>query len=129
MAPFLDGVQLSQGYRATTRRQFTICHLVPRKSWYSFDRHWNNERLNRTESLPAVLIPRPLDWKFSAAPLGHCSVNFILRNPQLSTFSKCHWNIDKKNCQTIFDHVFESSLSVFLWFSFKKHQKMYFVNF
>ena len=28
---FMDGVQLSQSYRATTRRQFT------RSSWYSFN--------------------------------------------------------------------------------------------
>ena len=31
--PFLiNGVQLSQGYRATTRRQFTFYHSVPRSS-------------------------------------------------------------------------------------------------
>ena len=28
-APFMDGVQLPQGYRATSRRQFTFYHEVP----------------------------------------------------------------------------------------------------
>ena len=34
---FMDGIQLSQGYRATMRRQFTFYHSVPRSSWYSID--------------------------------------------------------------------------------------------
>ena len=29
---FINGVQLSQGYRATARRQFTFYHSVPRSS-------------------------------------------------------------------------------------------------
>ena len=33
---FMDGVQLPQSYRATSRRQFTFYHQVPRESWYSF---------------------------------------------------------------------------------------------
>ena len=28
-APFMDGVQLPQGYRATSRRPFTFYHEVP----------------------------------------------------------------------------------------------------
>ena len=42
---FMDRVQLHQGYRATTRRQFTFNHLVPRISWYSFDQPWKDKRL------------------------------------------------------------------------------------
>ena len=34
---FMDGVQLSQGYRATRRRQFTFYHSVPSSSQYSID--------------------------------------------------------------------------------------------
>ena len=38
----MDGVQLSQGYRATTRRQFIF--LLLWSSWYSFDRPRKDER-------------------------------------------------------------------------------------
>ena len=41
----MDAAQLPQGCRATSRTQFTFYHQVPRKSWYSFDRPWKNERL------------------------------------------------------------------------------------
>ena len=44
---FVDGVQLPQGYGATTGRQFTFYQHVPRNSWYSFDRPWKDERLSR----------------------------------------------------------------------------------
>ena len=33
---FMDGFQLSPGYRANTRRQFTFYHSVPRISWNSW---------------------------------------------------------------------------------------------
>ena len=42
---FMDGVQLSQSYRNTTRRKFTFYHLVPISSWYSFNRPRKDERL------------------------------------------------------------------------------------
>ena len=42
----MDGVQLSQGYRATTRRQFTFYHSVLRTTWYSFSQSWKDERLS-----------------------------------------------------------------------------------
>ena len=45
---FIDEVQLSQGYRATTRSPF---HSVPGSSWYSFDRPRKDERLNRLWSI------------------------------------------------------------------------------
>ena len=59
----MDGVQLPQGYRATTRRQFTFYQQVPRNSWYSFDRPRKDERLSQ-----------PLVWESSALttrPLVH----------------------------------------------------------
>ena len=34
----MDGVQLPQSYRATTKRQFIFYHSVPRSSWYLFYR-------------------------------------------------------------------------------------------
>ena len=33
---FMDEIQLPQGYRTTTRRNFTFYHLVLRNSWYFF---------------------------------------------------------------------------------------------
>ena len=60
--PFsVDGVQLSQGYRATTRRQFTFYHSFPRNSWYSFDRSMKYERLSCLWSRLAVLNMGPLN--------------------------------------------------------------------
>ena len=37
MPLFMDGVQLPQGYRATTRSKFTFYYWFPIYSWYSFD--------------------------------------------------------------------------------------------
>ena len=75
---FVDGVLLPQGYRATSRRQFTFYHQVPRTSWYSFDRLRKDERLSRPWSHPVVLNTEPLDWESSALtsrPLLHkCNV-------------------------------------------------------
>ena len=51
---------------ATSRRQFTFYHLVPRYSWYSFYRPRKDERLSRPWSHPAILNTGPLDWKSSA---------------------------------------------------------------
>ena len=71
---FVDGVQLSQGYKATTRRQFTFYHWLPRNSWYSYDRPRKDERLSQTWSHPVGLNTGPLDWKSSAIttrPLFH----------------------------------------------------------
>ena len=36
---FMNGVQLSQDYRAITRRQFTFYHSVPRCAWYPYKRY------------------------------------------------------------------------------------------
>ena len=59
---------------ATSRRQFTFYHSVPRNSWYSFYRPRKDERLSRPWSHPVVLNTGPLDWESSALttwPLLH----------------------------------------------------------
>ena len=50
---------------ATSRRQFTFYHSVPRNFWYSFYRPQKDERLSRPWSHPVVLNMGPLDWKSS----------------------------------------------------------------
>ena len=62
----MDFLQLPQGHRATTRRQFTFCHYFPRNSWYSFNRPQKDERLSRPWSHQVILNTRPLDWESSA---------------------------------------------------------------
>ena len=63
---FMDGVQLSQGYRATKRRQFTFYHSVPRNSWYSFNQPQKDERISLPWSHPVVSNMELLDWESSA---------------------------------------------------------------
>ena len=47
----MDGIQLSQGHRATTRRQFTFYHLIPITSWYSIFQLINIEKMKKAEEL------------------------------------------------------------------------------
>ena len=59
---------------ATSRREFTFYHSVPRNFWYSFYRPQKDERLSRPWSHPVVLNAGPLDWQSSALttrPLLH----------------------------------------------------------
>ena len=51
----MDGVQQSQGNRATMTRQFTFYHSVPRSFWCSFDGHRKDERLSRPWRYSVVL--------------------------------------------------------------------------
>ena len=53
---------------ATSRRQFSFYHSVPRNSWYSFYRPRKDERLSRPWSHPVVLITGPLDWESTTRP-------------------------------------------------------------
>ena len=62
----VDGVQLSQDYKAATRRQFTFYHQVPRRSCDLFDQPRKDERLSRLWNNPVVLNLGLLDLKFSA---------------------------------------------------------------
>ena len=52
--------------KATSRRQFTFYHSVPRNFWYLFHRPRKDERLSRPWSHPMVLNTGPLDWESSA---------------------------------------------------------------
>ena len=54
---FMDGVQLSLGCRATTKRQFTFYHYVPS---YSFDQPLKDERLSQSWSYQTVLQSKTL---------------------------------------------------------------------
>ena len=63
---FMDGVQLPQAYRATTKRQYIFQHLVPRSSWYSLDLSQKDKRLSWPRSHPVVLNPGLLNWESSA---------------------------------------------------------------
>ena len=95
---FMDGVQLSQGCRVTTRRQFTYYHLFRRSSWYSTDRPWKDERLSWPWSRPVALILEPLDWESSA--LTNRSLRLLFRNCQWQLFLDCAickwWKISMK---------------------------------
>ena len=51
---------------ATSRRQFTFYHSVPRNSLYSFYRLREDGRLSRPWSHPVVLNTGPFDWESSA---------------------------------------------------------------
>ena len=63
----MDRVQLPKVYRATTRRQFTFYHSVPKNSWYPFDQPRKDERLTRPWRSHAVVFNTgPLDWGSSA---------------------------------------------------------------
>ena len=42
---FMNGVQISQGYRATARKQFTFYQPVSWSFWYSFNQLWQDEKL------------------------------------------------------------------------------------
>ena len=66
---------------ATSRRQFTFYHLVPRNSWYSFYRTRKDERLSRPCNNPVVFNTGPLDWESSALttrPLLICKYRGVL---------------------------------------------------
>ena len=68
---------------ATSGRQFTFYHSVPRNSWCSFYRPRKDGRLSRPWSHPVVLITGPLDWKSSALttrPLLHKQTQNRLTN-------------------------------------------------
>ena len=59
---------------ATSRRQSTFYHSVPRNSWYSFYRPRKGERLSRPWGHPVVLSTGLVDWESSALttrPLLH----------------------------------------------------------
>ena len=66
---------------ATSRGQLTFYHSVPRISWYSFYRHWKDERLSRPWRHPVVLNTVPLDWESSV----------LTTRPLLQNFTHCRY--------------------------------------
>ena len=80
----MDGVQLPQGYRATTRREFNFYQYVPRNSWYSFDGPWKNERPSRIWSHSVVLNAGPLDWEVSVLTTRPLQAIALLKNIKYS---------------------------------------------
>ena len=86
----MNEVQLPQGYRATTKRQF-FYHLVPRNFWYLFDWYQKDERSSRPWSHPVVLNTGLLDWQSSA---------WIIMGEKLSRIeiayflSSCLWHLN-----------------------------------
>ena len=52
---FVDGVQRSQSYKATIRRNFIFYHLVPKSSWYLFNQPQKDGRLSWPWSHPVLL--------------------------------------------------------------------------
>ena len=85
---------------ATSRRQFTFYHSVPRNSWYSFYQPRKDERLSRPWSHPVVLNRGPLDRQSSTLTAQSIS-NLNISNPGL-TFSR-----------TLFTKLSPESLDVF----------------
>ena len=66
MAPFLWVGFNCLKATATSSRQFTFYHSVPRNSWCSIYQPQKDERLSRPWSHPGVLNTGPLDWESSA---------------------------------------------------------------
>ena len=100
----MDGVQSHQGYRATTRRQFTFYHSIPRNSQHSFNRHWIEKRLSQSWSYQVVVLNMgPLDWEsstFTTRPLLLDTYYWHLLSGKMKWRK---WKKDKKH-QLIVDH-------------------------
>ena len=70
----MDGIQLLQGCRATSRRQLTFYHSVLKINLYYFNQPQEDERQIPPWSHPVGLDLRPLYWESSALttrPLLH----------------------------------------------------------
>ena len=59
--PFMDMIQLSQGFRAVRQRQFTFYHYAPWSSWYPVVQPQKYERVNSKWSYQMVLNSGPQD--------------------------------------------------------------------
>ena len=121
---------------ATSRRQFTFYHSVPRKSWYSFYRPRKDERLSRPWShlnlSVLVTYHKVLQcWKtwgllcFAKAPQLEKKKNAKLANCTTFSnfFANCNWisNYCKQNGLQLFVlNVFETIFGVDSGNSFSK---------
>ena len=79
----MDGIQMSQDYWATKRRQLTFYHSVSRSSWYLFNRPRKEERMSLPWSHRAVLNRGLLDWESSAL-----TITIIEK-----TYDKCKYSV------------------------------------
>ena len=104
----MDEIELSQGYRATTRRQFAFYHLVPRSSWYSFNRPQKDERLSWPRSHPVVLNPGPLDWESSALTARPFPNNHFLKKLKYFKFHMDSLHLKLTKIWQTFTHTKES---------------------
>ena len=82
----MAGIQLSWGYRATTRRQFTFYQSVSRNSRYSTDQLPNNEGW--------VDLGATSDFELGMPVLGIQRLNQSSRH--LLQLQVCDWGIFKK---------------------------------
>ena len=97
---------------ATSRRQFTFYHSVPRNSWYSFYQPQKDERLSRPWSHPVVLNMGPLDWESST--LTTCSINYALNSNFISLIhSVCYHFLFQRSCICV-DHFYIKSFTKML---------------
>ena len=87
----MDRVQLSQGQRSTSRRQFTFYHYFSRNFWYSFYKLQKDERLSRPWSHPMVLKKGLLDWESSAQDSQHRFVKKMIA--QYSAITICSYHV------------------------------------
>lgn len=67
-----DRIQMHQGFRATTRRQFTSDHEGRKSPWYSSDKPRKDERLTRQSSHQVVLNRGHLERKHSYLAIALC---------------------------------------------------------
>ena len=100
--------------RATSRRQFTFYHSVPKNSQYSFYRPWKDERLSRPWSHLVVLNTGLLDCESSTLitwPLlllkKHATSNLKRFQYQISTVAKRSKYL---SIMTNFQHFFANYL-------------------
>ena len=105
---------------ATSRRQFTFYHSVPRKSWYSLYRPRKDERLSRPWSHPVALNTGPLDWESSALttkPLLTLQLSLSRMVKRKCRHQQCNFSIPKQNFTPrfqVFFHVANNSFHVSL---------------
>ena len=86
----MDGVNCLKA-TATSRRQFTIYHSVPRNSWYSFYWPWKDERLSRPWTHPVVLITGQLKGK-SWGTVITCIFILLVRTHNSVPYPELFWS-------------------------------------
>ena len=111
----MDRAQMSQGYRATRRRQFTFYHSVARSSWYSFNQPQKDERLRWPQSHPEVLNPGPLDWESSTLTARSFPKQSSLKKLKYFKFHMDSLHLKFTKIWQTFTHTKESQKTCFLY--------------